>query len=139
VAFIAPKDLSLLGEEAPSDAARFRARHLESVPLVVPIGGLERERLDQWLERQGIVPRVVAEVRGNEGIIAMVSLGSGVGLVPELVLSNSPLIEGIRVLERIPAPSGYQVSLCARPRNLKRRVVEAFWNLAREVVSTNPR
>jgi LysR family transcriptional regulator, positive regulator for ilvC len=105
-----------------------------AMPLVAPIGGLERERLDGWLSRGHVAAQIVAEVRGNEGIIAMVSLGCGIGLVPELVLASSPLRSTVRVLTELTAPPGYQVSLCARPRSLKRPVVEVFWQLAEQLV-----
>lgn len=130
LAFIAPKDTSLLG--LPADTQLTRPSELAELPFVVPIAGLERERLESWLRVNGFEPRIVAEVRGNEGIIAMVSLGSGVGLVPRLVLNVSPLREKVRVLECLEPPPGYDVSLCARPRSLKRDVVRVFWELAGE-------
>jgi LysR family positive regulator for ilvC len=136
-AFIAPRDLALLGDASltgPLSRRSLRAAELSRLPLVAPIGGLERERLDAWLERRRVVPRIVAEVRGNEGIIAMVSLGSGIGIVPELVLRSSPLRDAVQTLDALKPPRGYQVSLCARPRALGRRVVEAFWSLAQEMV-----
>ncbi len=132
--FVAPKDLALLGDPAVLQSSLQRGSTLAEVPLVAPIGGLERERLEQWLRRRKVAPRIVAEVRGNEGMLAMVSLGSGIGIVPELVLVNSPLRDSLQVLDKLTPPRGYQVSLCARPRSLKRRVVEVFWELTRELV-----
>lgn len=136
LAFIAPRDLSLLGGSAPALAASAPAS-LAGVPLVAPTGGLERDRLEAWLSQHGVVPRIVAEVRGNEGILAMVSLGCGIGLVPELVLASSPLRNDIQVLSNLPEPRGYQVSLCARPASLKRRSVYAFWSLTHELLPTS--
>jgi LysR family positive regulator for ilvC len=91
---------------------------------------LERSRLDAWFKNERIDPHIVAEVRGNEGIIAMVSLGSGVGIVPQLVLDSSPLKQRVRVLDHLQAPPGYDVSLCCKKRSLGRRVVEVFWELS---------
>jgi LysR family positive regulator for ilvC len=132
--FVAPKDASLLGDPKLDLDSLQRSSELAKVPLVAPIGGLERQRLEHWLSRRKVVPHVVAEVRGNEGILAMVSLGCGIGIVPELVLKTSPLRESIQVLDRLPPPRGYQVSLCARPITLQRRAVEVFWELAEELV-----
>lgn len=134
--FVAPKNLALLGDDSLTLVLLQRPSELARVPLVAPIGGLERQRLDQWLERRKVVPRIVAEVRGNEGILAMVSLGSGIGIVPELVLASSPLRGSVQVLEKISPPRGYEVSLCARPQSLKRRVVKVFWELTRDLVAT---
>lgn len=102
----------------------------QQLPFVAQVSGLERERLLHWLKSHGVEPRIVAEVRGNEGIIAMVSLGTGVALVPELVLESSPLRHTVSRLSGFEPPPGYQVSLCALPRSLKRRVVQLFWTLA---------
>lgn len=109
------------------------------IPIVSPISGLERARMDEWWRKRKLEPHVVAEVRGNEGIIAMVSLGSGLGLVPRLVLDSSPLSHRVEALTDLEAPPGYQVSLCCRRRNLSRRVVELFWELAKEREEVTPR
>lgn len=133
LAFVAPLELSLLGQ-AGSAGTPARPASLAQLPLVAPSGGLERKRLNAWLAEHRVVPRIVAEVRGNEGILAMVSLGCGVGLVPELVLASSPLRSSVQVLNELPAPRGYQVSLCARPASLKRHCVQVFWSLTRELL-----
>ncbi len=97
---------------------------------VAPLGGLERKKLESWRRKVAPHSQISAEVRGNEGIIAMVSLGMGVALVPELVLQNSPLKERVRVLELPEKPSGYDISLCSMPHGLERRVVQLFLDLA---------
>lgn len=137
--FVSPKNLASLGVPGLTEKALQRPGALNGLPLVAPIGGLERSRLDQWLLQQNVVPHIVAEVRGNEGVLALVSLGSGIGLVPELVLTNSPLKENIRVLTLVSPLRGYEVSLCARPRSLERRVVSAFWELTAELLTPSGR
>ena len=103
---------------------------LTGVPLVAPLSGLERKRLDEWLKQRQQEPHIVAEVRGNEGMIAMVSLGAGIALVPQLVLETSPLFKKVQILAELEPPAGYQISLCTRGHNLERRVIQLFWNLA---------
>lgn len=100
-----------------------------NLPVILPSHGIERTRLDRWLRTREPVPPIGAEIRGNEAIIAMVGLGCGFGLVPELVLASSPMKHRVRRLDE-PAPPGYTVSLCTTPRGARRRVVEAFWRLA---------
>lgn len=107
---------------------------IKDVPLVAPIGGLERKRLNDFLRLRKIQPPIVAEVRGNEGIIAMVSLGAGIGIVPRLVLENSPLRAQVREIKGLKPPPGYEVSLCTRKRNLERHIIRLFWKLAEEGV-----
>jgi len=123
--FIGPKP-----ENPWRDALACSKLDLSDVPFVVPIGGLERKRLNAWFKEHRVEPLIVAEVRGNEGIIAMVSLGAGLGMVPELVLQSSPLRDKVEVVASLSSPVGYNVSLCSRPRNLERRNIQLFWDLA---------
>ncbi len=105
---------------------------LTRMPLVVPQRGLSRRRLDQWLKERRISPNITSEVSGNEALIAMVRLGCGIGIVPELVLARSPFREEVRILETAPVLDPYVVGLCSSKRNLQRPVVQAFWQLAVE-------
>jgi LysR family transcriptional regulator, positive regulator for ilvC len=103
---------------------------LAQVPLIAPLGGIERQRLLNWFRERSLEPRIVAEVRGNEGILAMVSMGSGVALVPRLVLESSPLQSQVVSLPQLDPPRGYDVSLCARQRDRNVPRVRAFFQLA---------
>ncbi len=105
---------------------------LSRVPMVVPQQGLSRRRLDQWLKERRILPNISSEVSGNEALIAMVRLGCGIGIVPELVLSRSPFRDEVRVLEKAPRLDPYVVGLCSSKSNLQRPVAQAFWQLAVE-------
>lgn len=125
--FIAPKNWGR--GELPLRGDRL---DLSKAPLVLPQTGLSRKRLDQWLKEQRITPNITSEVSGNEAIIAMVRLGCGVGIVPQLVLERSPFREDVVVLESAPSLQPYQVGLCTSKRNLQRPSVQAFWRLAEE-------
>jgi len=105
---------------------------LSRAPLVLPQTGLSRRRLDQWLKEHRITPNISSEVSGNEAIIAMVRLGCGVGIVPELVLEKSPFRDEVSVLDRAPVLAPYVVGLCSTKRNLQRPSVRAVWQLAEE-------
>lgn len=98
--------------------------------LIVPQSGVARRRLDAWLKREACIPRISAEVSGNEALIAMVRLGAGVGIVPQLVLERSPLCDEVHVVSDAPSFAPYVVGLCAGKRNLKRPTVQAMWQLA---------
>ena len=99
---------------------------------MLPQTGLSRRRLDQWLKEQRITPNISSEVSGNEAIIAMVRLGCGIGIVPELVLERSPFRDEVSVLGNAPRLDPYVVGLCASRRSLQRPSVQAFWQLAEE-------
>ena len=51
------------------------------------------------MKRRGGRPRIVAEAAGNEAVLALTRLGLGLGLVPLLVLDNSPFADGLRHYE----------------------------------------
>ena len=104
---------------------------LARVPLVLPQAGLSRRRLDKWLKKNRIVPKISSEVSGNEAIIPMVHLGCGVGIVPQLVLDRSPFRADVVILDQMPLLDPYVVGLCSSRRNLQKPVVQAFWQLAK--------
>ena len=110
---------------------------LGRTPLVVPRAGLSRVRLDKWLKGHRIVPNISLEVSGNEAIIAMVRLGCGVGVVPELVLERSPFRGEVTILKQAPVLKPYGVGLCTTKRNLARPCVRAIWEMAGSA-SSNP-
>ncbi len=125
--FIAPKapDFPLPNKNRSLDLSR--------IPLVVPQSGVARHRLDGWLRAHGIAPRISSEVSGNEALIAMVRLGAGVGIVPQLALERSPFREEVVRVPNAPKLDRYVVGLCAGKRSLKRPAVQAMWELAQNL------
>jgi LysR family positive regulator for ilvC len=104
----------------------------QRTPLIMAERGLSRERLDRWLTARQIEPNIYAQVAGNEAIIAMVSLGCGVGVVPRLVLENSPLREQIRMLAVTPELEPFSVGVCTQTKNLANPIIRAFWTIAEQ-------
>jgi LysR family transcriptional regulator, positive regulator for ilvC len=125
LAFIAPSSDKELAKRA-----QLGGSHWDGLPVILPRRGLERERIDAWLAQRAARPEVYAEVEGNEAILAMVALGCGVGIVPELVRKDSPLRGRIEQVEIKSPPRGYHVSLCSKARSLSRRATAALWELA---------
>jgi LysR family positive regulator for ilvC len=120
--------LRLIGP-AGSQAEFYRnaKRFWAETAMVMPMAGYSQRLVKQWLEKTGLHPRIYARVAGNEAIVSMVSLGFGVGIVPEIVLLNSPLQERIEILEH-PADIGtLEVGLFALNKRLRDPLVEAFW------------
>jgi LysR family positive regulator for ilvC len=122
--FIAPKQSNF---SFPAKKARMDISH---IPLVAPQSGVARHRLDVWLKQHGVTANISTEVSGNEALIAMVRLGAGIGIVPQLALERSPLREEVRILKDAPELDPYVVGLCSRKRNQKRPAALAMWNLA---------
>ena len=100
----------------------------KNTPLILPERGLARRRVDDWFRKRGISPQVYAQVAGNEAIVSMVSLGFGVGVVPQIVLENSPLADKVRVLEVEPQLKSYEVGLFTLEKKLGSPIIKAFWD-----------
>ena len=103
----------------------------ERVPVVLSEQGLARRRVDRWYRELGIDPPIYAQVAGNEAIIAMVSLGCGVGVVPQLVVDKSPLRDDLLVIADGPELEPYHVGIAVQRRRLQHRAVAAFRDTAR--------
>jgi len=101
-------------------------------PLVLPRSGLSRKRIDQWFKKKNLTPHISTEVSGNEGILAMVRLGCGIGIIPELVLERSPFRHDVTIIPDAPELTPYIVGLCTTRRNLQRSAIAALWELAEE-------
>ena len=57
-----------------------------------------------------------------------VSLGFGVGLVPQIVLDNSPLANTVQVLDVQPGLEAYEVGLFTLEKKLASPIIKAFWS-----------
>ena len=95
--------------------------------MILSERGLARERVGAWFQNLELTPDIYAQVAGNEAIVSMVSLGFGVGVVPRIVLDNSPLAETVQVLDVRPALAPYDVGLFALENRLARPLIAAFW------------
>lgn len=125
--FVAPRmqcEVARLIEQSPIDWVK--------VPMVMPEPGLARTSAERWLRQHGLRARgerisVYGVVPGNEAALALVSLGCGVGIVPQLVLEKSPLRSEVRTLEVRPRLPELRVGICAKQVNVEQPVVAAFW------------
>ena len=123
--FIAARDqkahTALAGSEPDREA-------WAATPMILSELGLSRRRVDEWFARLGVKPQIYAQVAGNEAIVSMVSLGFGVGIVPRIVLENSPLAGKVRILEIEPALTAFDVGLFTQERKLKNPLIKALWS-----------
>ncbi len=116
--FIAHADFSPIDEE-----------NLGDIPFVLPSRGLARDRADEWFRNKGVSPNIYSQVNSNEAVLALVNLGCGVGVVPELVLEKSPFFPHLQVLDFKPDLLPYNVGLCMQKKRKINPLVMAFWNL----------
>lgn len=121
LAFIAPKASWEFSEAVRQEIA------WQQIPMILSAHGTARRRVDAWFRQQKIKPNIYAQVFGNEAILSMVTLGCGIGVVPRLVIENSPLQNKIVCLDVNPPLLPYDVGICVQKRKMKSRLVQAFW------------
>ena len=124
----------------PASACQVRDRVLEAqasgdldwaeLPLIVPERGTTQELLDDWLREQGIRPRIYAQVAGHEAIVAMVSLGLGVGIAPRLVIESSGLGDGVEAVPVSTTLPPLSIGLVGLRQRLGSPMVRALWDVA---------
>ena len=100
--------------------------------MILATGGIARRRVDAWFRGLDVTPKIYAQVAGNEAIVSMVSLGLGVGVVPKIVLDNSPHADRVRVLDVDPDLEPYDLGLFTLKRHLRNPLISAFWSLLPE-------
>ncbi len=102
----------------------------KKTPVIVPERGLSRDRVDRWFSRKNIQPEIYSQVAGNEAIIAMVAIGFGIGVVPELVLEKSPLKEQVATIGIDPHLKPFSVGICTLRESRSNRITGAFTTMA---------
>lgn len=106
-----------------------------SVPFIVPERGITKDMLDAWFRERGIRPRIYAQVAGHEAIVAMVSLGLGIGIAPQLVIEAAGMtgrVESIPLEDGLPPLS---IGLCSLRQRLSSPLVRSFWDVAGQTYS----
>lgn len=103
------------------------ATHWNQIPFILPERGVTRERLESWFKSMRINPPIYAQVSGHEAIVSLVSLGFGYGLVPKIVLDNSPLKNRVRSVDTESDFGEYEVGICVLKKRLKNPIIREFW------------
>jgi len=127
--FIAPKASRLLKAHGLSNLPPKSSEQWESTPMILSEGGVARNRVDDWFKARQITPRIYAQVAGNEAIVSMVSLGLGIGVVPQIVIDHSPMAERIKIIKVKPQLEPYNIGLLTLKKHLKNPMIKAFWDL----------
>jgi len=109
----------------------------QKTPVILPSEGLSRTRGEKWFADKGIAPYIYSQVAGNEAIIAMVSMGCGVGIVPRLVLEKSSLNGEVAILDISPQLEPFSVGACTTVKNRRNPVVQSFWRIVEQEMNGN--
>ena len=101
-----------------------------SLLFIVPERDITMDILDGWLRDSGIRPRVYAQVAGHEAIVAMVGLGLGVGIAPELVVRASGLGASVQPMTVADSLPPLAIGLASLRRRLQNPLVKSLWDVA---------
>ncbi|MES2606831.1 MAG: HTH-type transcriptional activator IlvY [Pseudomonadota bacterium] len=107
------------------------------VPLIMSESGLVRDGADRWFRSMKVKPNIHAQVSGHEAIVSMVGLGFGVGVVPQIVLENSPLASKVQQIDIQHGMRPIAIGLCVLKRKLHNPLIKAFWTLAGQSIADN--
>lgn len=121
--------LFIASKDQPDKVMSDDTEHLSKQPFILPQRGVTRDRVLDWFRQHNVTPNIAAQVAGNEAIVSMVSLGSGVGVVPQIVLQNSPIRDRVTVLPVTRDLQPLEVGMFALRKHLKNRLVQALWSL----------
>lgn len=106
-----------------------------AIPFIVPERGVTKDMLDGWMADRGIRPRIYAQVAGHEAIVAMVSLGLGVGIAPQLVIEGSGMAPGVRSINVEDGLPPLIVGMCSLRQRLSSPLVKSLWDVAEQTYS----
>lgn len=127
--FIAPKSNEHLIKLANNQQQDNLKEIWQQIPMILSEQGVARKHADTWFHNIDVKPNIYSQVAGNEAIVSMVSLGFGIGIVPEIVLINSPLQHSVTVVNPPIKLQQYNVGLFTLEKKLKNPLVQAFWSL----------
>lgn len=122
----------------PLEYPEFPLDRDNAVPWILPEKGIGYKHLQNWFRRLGLKPKAAVRTAGNEGTLAMVSMGFGIGAVSMLVLQNSPLKDKVRIIPVPPEsePEPYRVILAGKKTRIGQPLPAAFWSSVQKTADT---
>ena len=104
------------------------------VPIILPEHGPARKRFEYWFrKKQQGKAHIYATVSGHEALVSMVALGCGVGIVPRVVVENSPVKDRVQYLENEGEIEPFELGVCCLNQNKDQPLIQAFF----EAISSN--
>ena len=120
----AVRDMVIAGDPAGAEL------DWNTIPFIVPERGVTKEMLDDWLLARGVRPKIYAQVAGHEAIVAMVSLGLGIGIAPQLVVQASGMADRVKQIAVADGLPPLTVGLCSLRQRLASPLVKSLWDVA---------
>ena len=99
------------------------------IPIILPEHGPARKRFDLWYrKKQQGKANIYATVSGHEALVSMVALGCGVGIVPKVVVENSPVRDKVQYLNNVGEIEPFELGICCLNQNKQQAIIQAFFN-----------
>jgi len=99
------------------------------IPIILPEHGPARKRFDYWYRRkQQGKASIYATVSGHEALVSMVALGCGVGIVPKVVVENSPVKDRVQYLQNVGEIEPFDLGICCSNQTREQPIIKAFFN-----------
>ncbi|MFT4824665.1 MAG: LysR family positive regulator for ilvC [Halioglobus sp.] len=136
--FCAPAGDCAVGDQLRSGSTASPDFNWSLIPFIVPERGITRDVLEQWFRQQSIKPNIYAQVAGHEAIVAMVGLGLGIGVAPELVVEASGMTEKVVYLPVASELPPLSIGLCSLKQRLASPLVRSLWDVAGKTYQTTP-
>ena len=100
-----------------------------AIPMILAGYGPVRSRFEQWYRKKRCgKPNIYATVSGHEALVSMVALGCGIGMVPEVVIDNSPVKERVQILPDGSEIPPFELGVCCLNQTKDKPLVHAFFD-----------
>jgi len=99
------------------------------IPIILPEHGPARKRFEYWYrKKQQGKANIYARVSGHEALVSMVALGCGVGIVPQVVVENSPVKDRVKYLENVGEIAPFDLGICCLNQIRTQPLINAFFD-----------
>jgi len=99
------------------------------IPIILPEHGPARKRFEYWYrKKQQGKANIYATVSGHEALVSMVALGCGVGIVPQVVVENSPVKDRVQFLADVGEIEPFNLGVCCLNQSRAQPLIKAFFD-----------
>lgn len=99
------------------------------IPIILPEHGPARARFEYWYrKKQQGKPNIYATVSGHEALVSMVALGCGVGIVPRVVVENSPVKDRVQYPPNAGEIEPFDLGICCLNQQREKPLIKAFFD-----------
>lgn len=121
-AVIAPKMICQVQQQIQQDFL------WSEIPIILPEHGPARKRFEYWFrKKQQGKANIYATVSGHEALVSMVALGCGVGIVPQVVVENSPVKDRVQYLADAGEITPFDLGVCCLNQHKDKPLIQAFF------------